>query len=118
MEASSMSEFFLSGDLLERCAARAVDYDRENRFLFEDLNDLRKANYTLAAVPKEFGGLGLTLAQICQEQRRLAYRSAPTALAINMHLLSTGLAGEFWNRGNKSQAWMLEKAARGAIFAY
>mgnify|MGYP000043239361 FL=1 len=39
----------------------------------------------LAAVPKELGGLGLNLAQICQEQRRLGYHAAATALAVNMH---------------------------------
>jgi alkylation response protein AidB-like acyl-CoA dehydrogenase len=62
--------------------------------------------------------LGLTFSEICQEQRRLARRSAPTALAVNMHLLATGIAGEFWLRGDKSQEWILEEAARGAIFAY
>jgi len=113
-----MAEFVLSDELLDRCGKRAAEYDRENHFPFEDLDDLRDAKYLLAAVPKEFGGLGLTLAQICQEQRRLAYRSAPTALALNMHLLATGIAGELSQRGDKSQVWILEEAARGAIFAY
>ena len=67
MVASSRS--VLSDDLLERCAQRAAGYDRENRFFFEDFDELREAKYLLAAVPKEFGGLGLTLAEICQEQR-------------------------------------------------
>ena len=113
-----MTEFFLSDVLIERCAERAAGYDRENRFFFEDLDELRQAGYLLAAVPREFGGLGLTLSQICQEQRRLARRSASTALAINMHLGATGVAGELWRKGDASQVWMLEQAARGAIFAY
>ena len=113
-----MGQFILSDQLLERCGARAAGYDRDNRFFFEDLDDLRDSKYLLAAVPREFGGLGLTLAQICQEQRRLAYRSASTALALNMHLCATGVAGELWHRGDNSQTWMLEEAARGAIFAY
>jgi alkylation response protein AidB-like acyl-CoA dehydrogenase len=70
-----MSDFILSESLLDNCARRAGDYDRENRFFFEDLEDLRAAKYLMAAVPREFGGLGLTLVQICQEQRRLARRS-------------------------------------------
>ena len=113
-----MTEFILSDVLIERCAERAAGYDRENRFFFEDLDELRQAGYLLAAVPREFGGLGLTLSQICQEQRRLARRSASTALAINMHLGATGVAGELWRKGDASQVWMLEQAARGAIFAY
>ena len=108
----------LSDDLLERCAQRAAGYDRENRFFFEDFDELREAKYLLAAVPQEFGGLGLTLSEICQGQRRLARRSAPTALATNMHLLATGVAADLWHKGDKSQAWMLEEAARGAVFAY
>ena len=116
--ALTQSRFVLSDDLLERCAQRASGYDRENRFFFEDFEELREAKYLLAAAPKEFGGLGLTLSEICQEQRRLARRSAPTALATNMHLLATGVAADLWHKGDKSQAWMLEEAARGAVFAY
>jgi len=108
----------LSDDLLERCAQRAAGYDRENRFFFEDFDELREAKYLLAALPKEFGGLGLTLAEICREQRRLARRSAPTALAMNMHIGATGVAAELWRKGDRSQVWMLEEAGRGAVFAY
>ena len=116
--ALTQCRFVLSDDLLERCAQRASGYDRENRFFYEDFDELREAGYLLSAVPKEFGGLGLTLTEICHEQRRLAGRSAPTALATNMHLLATGVAADLWHKGDKSQAWMLEEAARGAVFAY
>ena len=113
-----MTEFILSETLLDNCARRAAEYDRENRFFFEDLEELRATKYLLAAVPRDFGGLGLSLSQICQEQRRLARRSAPTALAVNMHLGATGHATELWLKGDSSIAWVLEEAAKGAIFAY
>jgi alkylation response protein AidB-like acyl-CoA dehydrogenase len=113
-----MTEFILSETLLDNCARRSAEYDRENRFFFEDLEELRSATYLLAAVPRDFGGLGLSLSQICQEQRRLARRSAPTALALNMHLGATGIAADLWQKGNSSQSWVLEEAAKGAIFAY
>ena len=116
--ALTQSRLVLSDDLLERCAQRAAAYDRENRFFFEDFDELREAKYLLSAVPKELGGLGLSLAEICQEHRRLARRSAPTALATNMHLTATGIAADLWRKGDKSQVWMLEEAARGAVFAY
>jgi alkylation response protein AidB-like acyl-CoA dehydrogenase len=112
------SRTVLSEDLLERCAQRAADYDRENRFFMEDFEELRQANYLLAAVTKEFGELGLTHIEVCHEQRRLARRSAPTALGINMHLLTTGIAADLWRKDDKSQAWLLEEAASGAVFAY
>ena len=43
------SHSILSDDLLERCAQRAAVYDRENRFFFEDFDELRQAGYLLAA---------------------------------------------------------------------
>ena len=76
----------LSDDILARCAERAPIYDRENRFFTEDFEELRQAGYLCMNVPAELGGMGMSLAQVCQEQRRLAYHAAPTALAVNMHL--------------------------------
>jgi alkylation response protein AidB-like acyl-CoA dehydrogenase len=46
------------------------------------------------AVPKEFGGPGMSLAEVCREQRRLAYRAPATALVTNMHLYWTGVAAD------------------------
>ena len=71
----------LSDDLLKRCMERAPGYDRDNSFCNEDFKELKEAGYLLAAVPKELGGLGLNLAQVCQEQRRLGYHAAATALS-------------------------------------
>jgi alkylation response protein AidB-like acyl-CoA dehydrogenase len=112
------SRSVLSEDLLERCAQQAAGYDRENRFFLDDFEELREAKYLLAAVPRDFGGLGLTFVELCREQRRLARRSAPTALGVNMHLLATGIAADLWRKGDSSQVWVLEEAARGAVFAY
>jgi alkylation response protein AidB-like acyl-CoA dehydrogenase len=108
----------LSEEVLQRCAERAPIYDRENRFFFEDFEDLRNAGYLLQAIPQEFGGIGLKLSEVCQQQRRLARRSAPTALGLNMHLIATGVAADLWRRGDASQVWVLEEAARGEVFAY
>jgi len=49
-----------------------------------------------AAAPKELGGLGLNLAEIVQQQRRLAYHAGPTALGVHMHFYWTGLAADIW----------------------
>ena len=107
----------LSDDLLKRCMERAPGYDRDNSFFDEDFKELKEAGYLLAAVPKELGGLGLNLAQICQEQRRLGYHAAATALAVNMHFYWTGLAADVWRSGDMSTEWMLKAAAQGEVFA-
>jgi alkylation response protein AidB-like acyl-CoA dehydrogenase len=76
----------LSDELLAGCAERAPVYDQENRFFDEDFVALRDAGYLRLNVPKELGGLGLSLPEVCREQYRLAYHAHATALAVNMHL--------------------------------
>jgi alkylation response protein AidB-like acyl-CoA dehydrogenase len=107
----------VSDTILDNCAARTAGYDRENRFFTEDFEELRAAGYLLMAVPTELGGLGMTLAEVCQEERRLARRSPATALALNMHVYWTGVAADLWRHGDKSVSWILEEAVAGEVFA-
>jgi alkylation response protein AidB-like acyl-CoA dehydrogenase len=107
----------LSDDVIARCGERAAQYDRENTFFTEDFEELRKSGYLTMAVPKEFGGLGMSLADVCREQHRLAYRAPATALATNMHLYWTGVASDLRRFGDKSLEWLLREAAAGEVFA-
>lgn len=107
----------LTDSMMARFAARAPGYDRDNRFFSEDFEELRESGYLLLAVPKELGGGGCSLAEVVRQQRRLGYHAAPTALAVNMHLYWTGIAADLWRAGDQSLHWLLEEAARGAIFA-
>ena len=83
---------FLSDELLARIHERAAGYDRDNRFFTEDLDDLVAAGYLRALVPARFGGLGMSLREVAHEQAALAAAAPATALAINMHLVWTGVA--------------------------
>lgn len=114
---ASASPSPLTPALLERCRKRAAGYDRDNRFFSEDFEELRDAGYLRLPLPAEFGGPGLTLADVVREQRRLAYYAAPTALGINMHLYWVGVAADLWRAGDRSMEWLLNEAARGAVFA-
>lgn len=114
---SGVAESILSDELLERCHQRAATYDRENRFFQEDFDELKKAGYLLMSVPREFGGLGYTLAQVGRETRRLAYYAPATALGLNMHHYWVGDAADLWRNGDKSAQWMLEEAGAGEVFA-
>lgn len=107
----------LSDEILIRCHERAPRYDRENTFFTEDFEDLREAGYLLLPLPEQFGGRNMTLAEVAQEQRRLAYYSGATAVAINMHLYWVGLAADLWRAGDRSLQWVLEEAERGHVFA-
>jgi len=110
------NEHVLPDDMLQAFAERCARYDRENRFFQEDFDDLRRAGYLIMAVPKEFGGRGLNLAQVAREQRRLAYYAPATALGINMHIYWVGLAADLWHRGDHSAEWLLKDAMAGEVF--
>ena len=107
----------LTEEMLARFESRAATYDRENRFFKEDFEELRAAKYLLLPVPPEFGGAGMTLAEVCREQRRLAYHAPATAVAVNMHLYWVGVAADLWRSGDASLEWILREAAAGEIFA-
>lgn len=104
--------------LLERIRGRAAGYDRDNSFFHEDLADLAAAGYLKIFVPEADGGLGLGLAAAAQLQRRLATAAPATALAINMHLVWTGVAHVLAARGDSSLDFVLAEAARGEVFAF
>ncbi len=107
----------LSDEIIAHCGDRAAAYDRENRFFTEDFEELRAAGYLKIAIPKELGGHGMSLADVCREQRRLAYRAPATALATNMHLYWTGVAADMRKMGDASLEWILREAAAGEVFA-
>ncbi len=106
----------LSDDLLRGCAERRAGYDRDNSFFHEDFAELKQAGYLTMAVPRELGGRGLTLAQVCREQRRLAYHAPATALGINMHVYWVGLVADLWRQGDKSLEWILTETMAGEVF--
>lgn len=108
----------LTDDLLERVNARAAAHDRDNTFPHEDLAELAALGYLRAFVPAELGGLGLSLEEVAREQVRLAAAAPATALAVNMHLVVTGLAGLLHARGDDSALFVLQDAAAGEVFAF
>ena len=111
-------EDILTAPLLEKIRGRAAGYDRDNAFFHEDLADLAAAGYLKIFVPAADGGLGLGLADAAQLQRRLATAAPATALAVNMHLVWTGVAQVLAARGDSSLDFILQEAAEGEVFAF
>src|SRR4051812_35963662 len=107
----------LTPQMLARFQQRASRYDQENRFFDEDFEELRDAGYLTIAVPRELGGRGCTLADVCREQRLLGYHAPATALALNMHLYRIGLIAALGRAGDTSLEWVLVEAMKGAVFA-
>ncbi|MGE0059979.1 MAG: acyl-CoA dehydrogenase family protein, partial [Dehalococcoidia bacterium] len=105
----------LTDEMLARFDARSPQYDRDNRFFDEDFEELLQSGYLNIALPPEFGGLGLSLAEVAQLQRRLAYVAPATALAVNMHIYWVGLVADLYRSGDHSYDRLLEEAAAGHI---
>lgn len=76
---------------------------------------LREAGYLLLAVPVELGGLGGNLAQVCDQQRRLARRVPDLAMALTAHLAWCGAASERRRSGGPSLGWVLDRALAGEV---
>ncbi|WP_033106718.1 acyl-CoA dehydrogenase family protein [Microbacterium sp.] len=109
---------YLPDDLLDRIRERAPIHDRENTFPERDLEELRDAGYLRILVPAERGGAGLGLEQAAVLQQRLATAAPATALAINMHLVWTGVAKVFSDRGVPGMEFVQDGATRGEVFAF
>lgn len=112
------AEQLLPDDLLERIRGRAAGYDERNDFFSEDLTELAAAGYLKLFVPVPDGGSGLGLEAAARCQRRLATAAPATALAVNMHLVWTGVARVLADRGDPSLGFVLREAAAGEIFAF
>ena len=113
-----LEEAILPDSLLARFRARASRYDRDNAFFTEDLEELREAGYLSLFVPESDGGRGLGLEAVASLQRRLATAAPATALAINMHLVWTGVAQILAARGDDSLGFVLQEAGHGELFAF
>ncbi|MCW4386735.1 acyl-CoA/acyl-ACP dehydrogenase [Salinibacterium sp. SYSU T00001] len=108
----------LADDDLARFRSRAGALDRENAFPHDDLAELAASGYLRMLVPRELGGLGFGLQQAMREQSRLASAAPATALAVNMHLVWTGVARLLREQGDASLDYVLREAAEGEIFAF
>lgn len=115
---SATPETLLHDELLELVRERAAGYDRDNAFLTDDLADLRAAGYLTALVPVEHGGLGWGFDEAVRAQMRLAGAAPATALAVNMHLVWTGVAKILRDRGDDTLEFLLREAGEGEVFGF
>ena len=114
---TSDPRLLLDDELLATFRDRAARYDADNEFPTEDLDDLRELGYLKLLVPREQGGMGLTLQQAARVQARLASAAPATALAVNMHLITGGVARVLRARDIDSLGWLTQEIANGEVIA-
>lgn len=78
----------------EPFAARAAAHDRDGSFPAENFAELVAAGYHALPVPERFGGGGADLLEVVLGQYELGQADGSTALSLNMHLMTMGIAGE------------------------
>lgn len=75
-------------------AERAVIYDRQASFPFENFADFRESGVLAATVPAEYGGAGATYADYVRVSEEVGRYCGATALTFNMHNATMLWCGE------------------------
>jgi alkylation response protein AidB-like acyl-CoA dehydrogenase len=104
----------LARDLARGFAERAARHDVESSFPHENLAELVSSGYTAMTVPREYGGPGATLAELCQAQRILAAACGSTAFAVNMHVHGLAMIARL---GGASAEWACRAVLDGAVIS-
>jgi alkylation response protein AidB-like acyl-CoA dehydrogenase len=102
---------------LESFRERAASCDVAGRFPHDDLADLRRLGWLMAAAPEHRGGLGLDLATLAAEQRRVARYAPATALATCMHHYWVGLAATLAAHRHPFGERIIDWVADGEVIA-
>jgi alkylation response protein AidB-like acyl-CoA dehydrogenase len=72
--------------LVQTFQGRAVKNDKEGRFPFENMKDLKSIHYTQLTSPKEYGGAEIPLYDFVRFQETIAIGDGATALSIGWHM--------------------------------
>lgn len=108
----------LDPGLLGRIRDRAPGYDEANAFCTEDFEELAAAGYLKVMLPAARGGADWGMERTTAAQRLLAAHSPATALAVNMHLVWTGVAGLLAARADHRLDAVLDWVADGEVMAF
>lgn len=102
-------------DLGPLFADRAAALDDLGAFVAENYADLKRHGFFAAGVPTEFGGAGLTHAELCGVVRELAHFCGSTALALSMHQHLVAAAVWRHGHGQPGEALLRRVAAENLV---
>jgi alkylation response protein AidB-like acyl-CoA dehydrogenase len=96
-------------------AERAEAHDREETFVGDNYDALKEHGVLAAAIPREFGGAGVSHAAMCEFLRVLGQYCGSTALALSMH--QHLLAAAIWRsrRGQGGEAMLKNVAEKRLV---
>jgi len=96
-------------------AARAAELDEGDDFVAEDYRELKESGLYAAGVPRELGGDGLELEELCEMLLTIAQASSSTGLAFSMHTHQVAINAWRFKHQKAPVAPLLEKVARDKV---
>ena len=78
-------------------AQHADDVDRQSRFPIEAITALKAGRALSAYVPRELGGAGVSLDDLCAASFELSRRCSATGMVFAMHQIQVGTIVRHWN---------------------
>lgn len=93
-------------------AARAAQLDEGDEFVAENYAELKAGGLYALGVPRELGGEGLELEEICELINAIARACSSTGLAFSMHTHLVAMNAWRWRHQKAPVAPLLEKVAR------
>ncbi len=106
----------LARQLAADFATRAEEADKQAKLPSEDVQALKESGYLLMSVPREYGGMGLTLKECVEAQLELAKGSTSSAMVAGMQIHMFGNVSE--NRPWPEAAFerLCREAVAGGLF--
>ena len=96
-------------------ATRAAEHDADASFPFENFEAIKASGYAHMAIPKDLGGGGADLLDMCIAQERLGRGDGATALSVNMALGLPWLYTDLYKTGTEQVAPILEHVAKNRL---
>lgn len=94
---------------------RAAKNDKERRFPFENVEDLKRIGYTRLTSPKEYGGAEISLYDFVRFQETIAIGDGATALSIGWHMGNMMNLADKRNWDEKLFSYVCEEVQKGAL---
>ena len=96
-------------------AERAAGLDESDEFVADNYRELKASGLYAAGVPRELGGLGLELEELCEMLRTIARACSSTGLAFSMHTHQVAVNAWRLKHQKAPVSALLEKVAREHI---
>ena len=87
----------IANEIAKGFAAKAKSNDEDDIFIEENYGELKSAGLVSAGVPKELGGGGASIRELCEVLRTIGAACGSTGLALSMHTHQVAIPAWRWH---------------------